>query len=56
MSDENLAYLAMHEPETLNSGPLSADPYEHYFIHDGYEYHFMFDGVCWTWSYAPVGH
>ncbi|MCD2137778.1 hypothetical protein [Salinicoccus halitifaciens] len=56
ISYDTLAYLAMHEPETLNSGPLNAHPYEHYFIHDGYEYHFMFDGVCWIWSYAPVGH
>lgn len=56
ISYDNLAYLAMHEPETLNSGPLNAHPYEHYFIHDGYEYHFMFDGICWIWSYAPVGH
>lgn len=56
MTKENMTYLAMNEPEKLNSGPLQEAPYDYHFYYKDYKFHFSFDGTYWKWSYDYVKH
>ncbi|WP_051087893.1 hypothetical protein [Salinicoccus albus] len=54
VTKEKMAYLAMHEPEKLNSGPLQEKPYDYHFHYKDYKFNFSFDGTHWKWSYDYV--
>lgn len=53
LTDEELMYLAHHNPEFLNQHPVIAGKYDFMLWDDKYVYHFASDGEHWTWAYEP---
>ena len=51
-TDEELMYLAHHNPEVLNQHPVKAGMYDFKLSDDNYVYHFYSNGEMWEWSYA----
>ena len=52
-TDEELMYLAHHDPEVLNHHPVKAGMYNFKLWDNHYVYHFESDGKHWTWAYEP---
>ncbi|WP_271396528.1 hypothetical protein [Salinicoccus roseus] len=52
VTQEHLASLAMHSPQTLNNAPIEDTPYHHNFYYDGHEFDFSYDGTYWEWVYG----
>lgn len=50
-TDEELMYLAHHDPEVLNHHPVKEGAYDFKLHDDKYVYHFASDGKHWTWAY-----
>lgn len=51
-TNEELMYLAHHNPEVLNQHPVKAGMYDFKLSDDNYVYHFYSNGEMWEWSYA----
>jgi len=51
LTNNELVYLAHHDPSVLDERPVKDEPYDFSFEEDSYVYSFTYDGTKWTWKY-----